>query len=292
MIASLQLVFAIIAVSSSFCRGFKICRHVSLKTSINAAMDEKISSVHDDVFNLLKKDFELKLTDFTSSYGLQTWNYPEGKASGESEWWDEVKGSKLTGISRTKTVQEKTSTTDLSVWLGPLTSVPHLRLSLISNNENIELIADYIPRGSSALGTDVNYFQKYFETSELIALHSRLHAASGSVSTISNFYDRLLRSPNFIHVSADSSSSLKPDEIIECAKEHVARWIKWVQESPQVESRQRALLNSRDDKLRQYFFAFNLYRAKKVFHDNKSLQNDIAAAWTGPIAEAYVGGGS
>ena len=54
--------------------------------------------------------------------------------------------------------------------------------------------------------------------------------------------------------------------------------------------RQKAGYNSRDDKLRQFAYAGNLNKYNTQFGGD--LAKSMAAAFTGPLAEAYVGGGS
>jgi hypothetical protein len=76
----------------------------------------------------------------------------------------------------------------------------------------------------------------------------------------------------------------------DAASAHLDQWVGWLLEAQQVESRQRGAMNGRDDKLREFAFKAAMSDCIEYVGPDKCV--DLAAAWTGPIAEAYVGGGS
>jgi hypothetical protein len=100
-----------------------------------------------------------------------------------------------------------------------------------------------------------------------------------------NFYSRLLQSPAYF-----SATSLSLQNVNDVSTQHVERWVSWLVDAKPLEARQKAGYNSRDDKLRQFAFTSNLYEYGSKFGSN--LGKSVAAAFTGPIAEAYIGGGS
>ena len=67
------------------------------------------------------------------------------------------------------------------------------------------------------------------------------------------------------------------------------RWLAWVADGRETEARQRGGINGRDDKLRQFAFRAALHDATDKFGPDEALA--VAAGMTGPVAEAYVGGG-
>jgi hypothetical protein len=74
------------------------------------------------------------------------------------------------------------------------------------------------------------------------------------------------------------------------ANEFADIWINWVKDAKQIEARQRGAMNSRDDKLRQFAYRAAVAESSKLF--GSDFGKRLGAGITGPIAEAYVGGGS
>ena len=62
------------------------------------------------------------------------------------------------------------------------------------------------------------------------------------------------------------------------------------QEAKPVEARQRGAINTRDDKQRQFYYRSAV--AESVAKLGPKMGQTIGACSTGPVAEAYVGGGS
>ena len=102
-----------------------------------------------------------------------------------------------------------------------------------------------------------------------------------------SFSARLLRSPVAISVEG-----LTIDQIEYYSSNHVTRWLNWIKTATPVEARQRGAINTRDDKLRQYAYKASLFEYARLLPGNKEYTDKIAIASTGPISEAYVGGGS
>ena len=98
---------------------------------------------------------------------------------------------------------------------------------------------------------------------------------------------RTLSSP-----AALAIGGLSADDASEVAKNHLDRWLNWCSdsESQQLPARSRGAMNARDDKLRQT--AYLAERDACVAAYGEDLGNRMSAGFVGPLAEAYVGGGS
>ncbi len=83
----------------------------------------EINQIQNTLFDKLNNVLSLKKTDFTSKY-------PISNFEGSAEWYDEVKGSKLTGVSRYHMHNSASGTSSINVWMGPGYLVPHLLLSM------------------------------------------------------------------------------------------------------------------------------------------------------------------
>eukprot|EP01041_Mallomonas_annulata_P010898 gene10898-22749_t len=123
-----------------------------------------ISELHNNLFDSVNNALGLKLTDFTEVYGGKTWT--EGAWSGSTEWWDETKGSKLTGVSKNSiSGPDGQHTSTLNVWMGPGYVVPHLLLSIGVNPKEYDgwsVTADYVVRGSTPIGSDQSYVDDFY----------------------------------------------------------------------------------------------------------------------------------
>lgn len=111
--------------------------------------------------------------------------------------------------------------------------------------------------------------------------HREFHNESPKLS----FNHRLLHSPIYF-----SGNKLPLDLVTSLATEHLDRWLGFMANAKPLEARQKAGYNTRDDKLRQFAFAAHLNEYSAKF--GKETGRKLAAAFTGPLAEAYVGGGS
>ena len=111
--------------------------------------------------------------------------------------------------------------------------------------------------------------------------HREFHSESSKLS----FNHRLLHSPIYF-----SGNTLPLELVSSLATAHADRWLDYMSAAKPLEARQKAGYNSRDDKLRQFAFAANWNEYSAKF--GKETGRRLAAAFTGPLAEAYVGGGS
>lgn len=203
-----------------------------------------------------------------------------------STWYDEAKGSKLTGVSSSIIKSDKETICQLNGWMGPKLFVPHMLLAVSKQaNAKYSVVADFVPRGPNAFGADESYLGTYYGQ-DVLAWHENAYACSGAVPLppSKSFASRLLRSPAQVAVG-----ELEYDDAAEIATKHVTRWLDWIVEGKESEARQRASLNVRDDKLRM--FAFRAAVSENAERFGGEVGKSVGAGVTGPVAEAYVGGG-
>lgn len=215
------------------------------------------------------------------------------RSSGAVDWYDEIKGSKLTGASK-----YSVSTSDgghlysIDCWMGPSITVPHLRLTFGMQGVHTTLEKDFVPRTAIPLGSDMNYLEDYFTAKESLRQYDDLVATSGATPAPPkrSFAARLLRSPLYLHLQ-----DLPLDKIQAYSISHVDTWLQWIAASQPVDARQRGAINTRDDKLRQFAYTALLSEYRGILGGNEASgvkAADLAAAACGPISEAYVGGSS
>lgn len=166
--------------------------------------------------------------------------------------------------------------------------VPHLLLTIASDPsyEGISVTADYMVRGPTPIGTDMTYVELYYGKevndwyNSIMDMPNMKHMPPKA-----SFSGRLLQSP--VHLSV---SGLTLDETTTITTDHVNRWLKWMKEAKGVEPRQRGAINGRDDKQRQFYYKAAL--ADSISLVGKDFGKTLGICVTGPIAEAYIGGGS
>lgn len=203
-----------------------------------------------------------------------------------STWYDEQKGSKLTGVAVGVIKSETECLCTLNGWMGPKYFVPHMLLTVSKQaNAKYSVVADFVPRGPTAFGSDDSYLGTYYGQ-DVMAWHENAYAADGAMPLppSKSFAARLLRSPAQVAVG-----ELSFDDVAEIATKHVTRWLEWVAEGKESEARQRGALNGRDDKLRM--FAFRAAVSENAERFGGEVGKSVGAGITGPVAEAYVGGG-
>lgn len=153
------------------------------------------------------------------------------------------------------------------------------------------LTTDYVARGAFPLGSDGQYLDKYYSPEvvaqsydEIVRLPSAIRLPPSD-----SFSGRLLNSP--IHLSV---AGLSLDQANSYSELFIYRWLDWLASADKVDARQRGAINTRDDKLRQFAFKGNCANAARIVgpQAGDSFVNSFGAACTGPLAEAYVGGGS
>ncbi len=98
----------------------------------------EINQIQNVLFDKLNNVLSLKQTDFTSKY-------PMNNVEGSTAWYDEVKGSKLTGVSRYHMHNSVGGTSSINVWMGPGYLIPHLLVAMkYDSNGSIILSRSYL----------------------------------------------------------------------------------------------------------------------------------------------------
>lgn len=244
-----------------------------------------LESIHSSLLGKIKSSLSLKLTDFATKYDADS--FSANGYSGTCEWWDETKGARLTGVSaNTLLGPDGFSSYQINAWMGPAYNCPHLLLTLgtDSRHKGMSIRADYVARGPTPLGSDQTILDLYYNR-DVAAWYDEASARGCEVlAPRSTLSARLLRSPFELAIAGLDK---RDGEAI--ASEHVDRWISFVQEASQNEPRQRGAMNTRDDKQRQYAYLAEV--AECVAIVGADFGPKLGAARTGPVAEAYVGGG-
>ena len=131
------------------------------RLSLKASAEPEFSTLQNKLLEAVNAELGLKLTDFTDVYQAKSWK--EGDYSGTCEWYDEAKGSKLTGVSNnTFDGPGGYFTKTLNVWMGPGFLVPHMMLTIGEDpaaHAGVSIVADFIPRGQFWLGGDQSYLE-------------------------------------------------------------------------------------------------------------------------------------
>lgn len=260
-------------------------RQFVLKASVD---DSELVALENTLYDMINAKFDLKLTDFTDYKEVKTWT--AGDYSGNAEWYDEVKGSKLTGVTRCSLKSETSSSFTLNAWLGPSLPVPHFMLTLGKDQAGFHLTSDFVARGAQPIGNDQNFMDNYYPTSLVASTYDTITALEGvtHLPPSTSFSRRLLRSPLQLSVTG-----LSFEQLSTYATAHTETWIKFFEEVEDVPTRLRGSFNARDDKLRQYAYRASMAEFKDLLVGVDAAKvAAIAAGCTGPISEAYVGGGS
>jgi len=244
-----------------------------------------LSDTHKSLFSKIDGSLKLKLTSYASD--CNSWK--EGKYSGSCEWWEEKMGGKLTGVSKNTIIGEDgLEVYTINCWMGPAYSIPHMLLTFSSTGSDYSVYADYVTRGPTPIGTDQNMIDNFYGQ-DVTNWYDKSASKGKVLPPPVSFSARLLQSPIALSVS---NLSLQDMESI--ATEHLDRWLSWIADKEgkgkQVESRSRGGMNSRDDKLRQYAYKSSVSYYSKLL--GSAVSQRLGAAATGPISEAYVGGGS
>ena len=123
------------------------------RSSVNLKMiSQQLDSIQSSLFGKINEALVLKPTDYTEVIGVRNWS--EEAYSGKCEWFEEVKGSKLTGVAKAEmTSPNGASQISLDCWMGPAYSVPHMLLTITSDgSDKFGVISDYITRGPTPIG--------------------------------------------------------------------------------------------------------------------------------------------
>lgn len=248
-----------------------------------------VTDLQEKLFNQLNDALQLKETDFTSKYGMKECS--KGSHMIKTSWYDESRGSKLTGVSKYSITNSNDNSTlaSVNVWMGPGYLVPHLLLTISSSMKGsdslLTISADYVPRGPTPIGSDITYVDTYYGKS-VLSWYDKYSTGNVISMPSKSFSERLLKSAIGLTVE-----DLSVDNATAMSTEHVDRWIQWIKDAKQLEARQRGAINTRDDKLREYAYRANIAKSIEILGNSDDTSSSLAACMTGPVAEAYVGGG-
>ena len=169
--------------------------------------------------------------------------------------------------------------------MGPSYDVPHMLLSFGEEaNGQYSVVADYVARGSTPMGSDPPYIESFYGE-DVTSAWTKAYQLGKPLAPSASFESRLLDSP--ARIAVGGLTKPQADAIV---KEHLDRFFVWVDGAKPIPARSRGSMNLRDDKLRQFFYRGQVQLCVSEF--GPGLGPTIAAVNTGPTAEAYVGGGS
>jgi len=255
------------------------------KTPLKMALEPTF----DTLFSKVTEKFGLQVTDFAETFDGQNWQCPKTGNSGTADWYSESSPQYLTGVSKSTVWTSGIGDSyTINIWMGPSYDVPNLLLSFGDAPDGTFFVdADYVPRGADPLGSNVAYMDKYYGEDVTSAWDNSVGLTGAEfIPPSSGFHTRLLSSPARIHVKGLK----RADDAAEVATAHVERFFGWINDAQTVPARLRGSYNMRDDKLRQFFYRGEMVKNIDLYGDE--LGSMIAAVNTGPVAEAYVGGGS
>lgn len=248
-----------------------------------------MSATIDALFEKANAELGLSLTDFTQTYlgTTNVWQCDNTGTYGTAQWYGETSPKYLTGVSKTSQTNALGTQHSLNIWMGPSYDVPNMILRFGATNDGYAyVIADFMARGATPIGSDGQYLETYYgeDVQDLWQRVSNVPGATSAPPDMS-FEARLLYSPARIAVGGISEA-----EAAFIAEEHLTRFLGWLAVAEPVPARSRGSFNMRDDKLRQFFFKGEM--ADNIAAFGQELGMVVAAVNTGPVAEAYVGGGS
>ncbi|GMI36167.1 hypothetical protein TrCOL_g3776 [Triparma columacea] len=241
----------------------------ALSTSF-AATSSSLKGLQDSLWSKINARTPLKDTDFASAFG----------ASEYGQFYDEVSPQYLTGVTK-YTIG---STHSLDCWMGPSNDIPNSLLSFGEDEDGtFSLTCDMVTRGSTPIGSDPQMIEKYYAPA--MAWASAASSQGKPLPPPTSFNSRVVSSPLRVSVGGLSFENVET-----LANEHVDRWCSYVEDCQPIAARLRGGFNARDDKLRQYFYRGKVEEYTALFGEEEG--RTMAAISTGPISEAYVGGGS
>ena len=143
---------------------------------------ETLEKLQTSYFENLNNFFSLKPSDFSAQYDVERWEY--SGLSGSVQWWDEKKGSKLTGVSLYSyngNGAKNRASYNINVWMGPTLLVPNFVMEFGYKSDGFFVNTDYIARGPYPFGSDQNYLDSFY-----------------SNKYISSYYDEILKQPGVV----------------------------------------------------------------------------------------------
>lgn len=278
-----------IALQSSGCAFQSRCPRSNAKVRMQSEIVELQQSLFSDIENTLG----LKRTDFTDFEQVTTWS--NGGINGCTDWYDEASGAKLTGVAKYSCSDSYETSCSIDGWVGPSSPVPHMTLSLLRDEGTgmYGIISDFIPRGSTPIGNDQRYLDLHYNEEVIMSRYRSVAEKPGVLHLPPPlcFSGRLLRSP--LHLAV---TGLSFEDMSDAAYGHVQQWLAWLDSAEEVQARMRGAMNMRDDRLREFAYRAALNRYMFLLQSegdgNADIARRVAAGSTGPLAEAYVGGGS
>lgn len=223
-------------------------------SSSSRLFNNVMEGTYTTLFDQVNAALGLQQTDFTATYlnGGTSWTCPMTGSKGTAEWYSESSPQFLTGVSKCSQVDVGGAEFSINVWMGPSYDVPNmlLKFGATADGSNCFVIADYVPRGATPLGSDASYSEAYYGGEVANAWNSA--ASIPGVTSLPpdmSMEFRTLYSPARI-----AFAGLTQADATNIATSHVQRFLSWVQSAPQVPARSRGSFNLRDDKLRQFYF--------------------------------------
>mmetsp|Transcript_17024 Transcript_17024/g.34098 ORF Transcript_17024/g.34098 Transcript_17024/m.34098 type:complete len:262 (-) Transcript_17024:34-819(-) len=234
----------------------------------------QLLDLHASLLSSVSSQIPLTPTDYTSVVG----SHPRGSAT----WHAESSPQFLTGVSS----YVCDGAVGLDCWMGPSYDVPNCLLTVAEcEGGSFEVRADLVARGADPLGSNPQILEKYYNPH--LAWRDEAMAMPGAkaLPPLGSFNRRLIDSPMKLEIGGldfDSAKSL--------AEGHLSFWLGAVADAQQVAARLRGGFNLRDDKIRQFYYRGLAEEFTAMYGEDEGRL--IASLHTGPVAEAYVGGGS
>ena len=169
--------------------------------------------------------------------------------------------------------------------MGPSYDVPNMLLTFGEDTPgSYSVVADYVARGSTPMGSDPSYIESFYGE-DVTSAWTKAYSLGTALPPAAEFMGRMLNSPAHVAVTG-----LTKADAASLVQEHINRFLAWVDAAQPIPARSRGAMNLRDDKLRQFFYQSQLAKCTAEF--GPGMGPTIAAVTNGPTAEAYVGGGS
>mmetsp|Transcript_1383 Transcript_1383/g.1988 ORF Transcript_1383/g.1988 Transcript_1383/m.1988 type:complete len:297 (-) Transcript_1383:434-1324(-) len=263
-------------------------KNQSFRSSLTQLKMSLKESTYDALSSKITMKLELQTTDFTQTYEGDSWKCSKTGVEGTAEWMSESSPKFLTGVSYCTRNGSSGDEQMINVWMGPSYDVPHMLLKFghKSSDDTYYVIADYIVRGGTPIGSDPQMLEAYYGLDVASAWTKAMkNDGAYALPPSMQFDSRIISSP--AQLAVGGLSKIDADSI---AMSHVDRFLSWLDDAKPVMARSRGAFNLRDDKIRQYYYKGEV--KKNVEEFGEKLGPIVGAVNTGPTAEAYVGGGS
>lgn len=276
--------------------------HAAASVAPAGSVAASLEALHDATMAKLTDTLKVEATDYPASMEVESYSGKSGVTGSVAGYKGNVR---LVWTGEGKMMREEGTQgggmfrSDIAIWVGPLTLVPHLVMSLeLGEGEGgkegeVKVLLDYVSREDLQYTTGNNHLTDYFagparEATEAAATDP---LTRGRV-VLPSFYSRVLVSPSAVSLSLPASPAgiTKAGEWMEA---HVSRWLGWCESAKEVDRMKRGLLLSRDNGVRRTWVE-GTAGGLEVFvggrEGGKALAKQAAIAMSGPQQEAYVGG--